>query len=271
MAAQPDLQAILAALSQYVPPPGNPQHILPTPPPTTDVYLPPSTSLPQQQPQDPRVRPQTRTTTPKPKPMIDPATITTWQEGLRCVTKIAASNAAFASSIKRVSFRSTKPPSVLTNGPIFGDERLNSLSFAQMMDLQRKHEIQWYSERQALKQSQISRVGAAARAQSILLSLGTSAAAPEANQQTDAEKAAELAGFDRKVFAAQVKMDEGMGAELKGLGVPFFGTKAEVVRADPLPGQSGVEYANMGDSVSQSELLALKRKMVQHLEDLYRD
>lgn len=36
------------------------------------------------------------------KPLIDPATITTWQEGLRCVTKIAAENKSFAVRIRRV-------------------------------------------------------------------------------------------------------------------------------------------------------------------------
>ena len=50
---------------------------------------------------DPRLRPQSRSTA-SPKPMIDPATITTWQDGLRCVTKLAAQNVHFAASIRRV-------------------------------------------------------------------------------------------------------------------------------------------------------------------------
>lgn len=50
---------------------------------------------------DPRFKPQTRSTA-SPKPVIDPATITTWQDGLRCVTKIAAQNAQFAASIRKV-------------------------------------------------------------------------------------------------------------------------------------------------------------------------
>ena len=51
---------------------------------------------------DPRLRPQGRTATLSPKPMIDPATITTWQEGLRCVTKIAAQNSHFAARVRKV-------------------------------------------------------------------------------------------------------------------------------------------------------------------------
>ena len=62
---------------------------------------------------DPRLRsrPQSRSVTPaqtpQPTNVIDPATITTWQQGLRCVTKIAAQNKMFESSIKRVSTNST--------------------------------------------------------------------------------------------------------------------------------------------------------------------
>lgn len=66
-------------------------------------------------PTDPRLRnrPQSRSTTPsqappqsQPQPqqqsIIDPATITVWQDGLRCVTKIAAQNKMFEASIRRV-------------------------------------------------------------------------------------------------------------------------------------------------------------------------
>ena len=57
---------------------------------------------------DPRLRPQSRSAaTGSPKPVIDPATITSWQEGLRCVTKIAARNSQFAAGIRKVTRRST--------------------------------------------------------------------------------------------------------------------------------------------------------------------
>lgn len=65
----------------------------------------------QEQTADPRLRPQHRSTpisrssTPLAKAVIDPATITDWREGLRCVTKIAAQNANFSATIKRVRDR----------------------------------------------------------------------------------------------------------------------------------------------------------------------
>lgn len=53
-------------------------------------------------PQDLRLGSQPQSGTATPKPMIDPASITQWQEGLRCVTKIAAQNAQFAICIQKV-------------------------------------------------------------------------------------------------------------------------------------------------------------------------
>ncbi|KAK3673013.1 hypothetical protein LTR78_007124 [Recurvomyces mirabilis] len=237
--APPDLQSILATLSQYVPQAAGVEQAVQN---TVDVYQPaPDAQAVLERPHDPRLRPQNRSATasPKPKPMVDPATIVTWQEGLRCVTKIAAQNAQFAVSIKR------------------------------MMDDQRKHEMRWYSERQALKQSQVTRVDASAKAQSILQALGTGTPAP-ATAQTDVEKDAELAAFDRKIFAAQVAMEEAMTGELKGLGVPFFGTKTDLIRGDAsiVPMGGGL---NGNALVNEVDLMALRRKMVQHLEDLYRD
>ena len=125
-APSPDLQALLATLSQYTPPvhqhhgvqlPNLAQIHAPTPTISTpwafDVersaaFTPQSPfaaiPAPKQRSQDPRLRPQSRAVTASPKPpQIDPATITSWQEGLRCVTKIAAQNAQFAVGIKKVS------------------------------------------------------------------------------------------------------------------------------------------------------------------------
>ena len=125
-APSPDLQALLATLSQYTPPVyqhngvqlpdlAQLQAHLPTASTpwafdversATSTPQPAAAILPAPTPrsQDPRLRPQRRAVTASPKPpQIDPATITSWQEGLRCVTKIAAQNAHFAERIKKVS------------------------------------------------------------------------------------------------------------------------------------------------------------------------
>jgi hypothetical protein len=128
MAQQPDLQAILATLAQLsqqqtsssTPPP------LPQPIATSNHYSALTATDNNAQasshngsiataPADPRLRgrPQSRSTTPfqaqhiQPQPqapsVIDPATITVWQDGLRCVTKIASQNKTFETSIRKVS------------------------------------------------------------------------------------------------------------------------------------------------------------------------
>lgn len=38
-------------------------------------------------------------------PLIDPATITEWKQGLRCVSKIAAQNANFAQIVRKACFQ----------------------------------------------------------------------------------------------------------------------------------------------------------------------
>jgi hypothetical protein len=57
-------------------------------------------SAQQRQPPFPPV-PQARSST----PTIDPATITEWKQGLRCVIKVAAQNPNFAASVRKVQKR----------------------------------------------------------------------------------------------------------------------------------------------------------------------
>lgn len=72
-----------------------------TTPPGEPAVASPNVKL--QQAQDPRLTSQTPSGTASPRRMIDPASITQWQEGLRCVTKIAAQNVQFAACLKKVS------------------------------------------------------------------------------------------------------------------------------------------------------------------------
>jgi hypothetical protein len=139
---------------------------------------------------------------------------------------------------------------------------------------QRAHEMRWYTERQTLKQTQISRSSSAAKALSILQSLNQGAAGPAIEPQSDEAKEAELAVFDRKVYSAQHSMEEAMTAELKGLGVPFFGTSVDVIAADDQQATSTASSTSRpkwSPLVTEAELMDLKRKMIGHLEMLYRD
>lgn len=135
--------------------------------------------------------------------------------------------------------------------------------------------MRWYTERQNLKQTQATRSASASKAQAILKSLNTSlhGARPPVDS-TEVDQKSELAQFDEKIYNAQQAMEAAMIAELKGLGVPFFGTNPSLVVPDgydlsnkPLP-QSHPKWSVV---VTENQLLALRRKMVIHLEDLYRD
>jgi hypothetical protein len=143
-----------------------------------------------------------------------------------------------------------------------------------MMQDQRSHEMRWYAERQALKQAQISRSSSAAKVNFILQSLNQSATAAPAQPQSEEAKEAELATFDCKVYAAQESMEAAMTAELKSLGVPFFGTNVDLIVAEGQESSgatSSAAHQRWSQPITEAELLDLKRKMVAHLEMLYRD
>lgn len=81
---------------------GYTEHVQRYPPPQSQPYPPTA---------DPRLQhrpaPQRLSTTPKPQdrvstPLIDPATITDWKQGLRCVSKIGGQKPDFAASIRKV-------------------------------------------------------------------------------------------------------------------------------------------------------------------------
>lgn len=79
--------------------------------------------------------------------------------------------------------------------------------------------------------------------------------------------AEELRAFDGKVYRAQCQMVGEMGGKLQRLGVPFFGTRSELIRYD-----GGVDGAadekEEGGGITESELLEMQRRMLGILEDL---
>ena len=139
---------------------------------------------------------------------------------------------------------------------------------------QRALEMRWYSERQALKQTQVNRASSAANAMSILQSLNPGRSTDSLFYKTEEEQQAELLAFDKKIYAAQEAMEQAMTGELKGLGVPYFGTDQSLVVSDDHDisnEQSPEDHPKWSPLVTETQLLELRRKMVGHLEDLYRD
>ena len=83
----------------------------------------------------------------------------------------------------------------------------------------------------------------------------------------------ELETFDMKVYRAQMQMVKEMSAKLRSLGIPFFGTRTDLVRPagkEPsgMKGTVGLEEKGMIDEV---DLVKLQEKMLAILEDLCND
>ncbi|KAF2086729.1 hypothetical protein K490DRAFT_43651 [Saccharata proteae CBS 121410] len=186
--------------------------------------------------QDPRPVPLHRRSTPQmPQmtatrtPVIDPATIIDWPQGLRCVSKIAARNPNFKTVLQK------------------------------MITDQDKHELEWYHNCPMM----ISRFQLTIPRFGMRKSLEAQRATPE-----------ELEAYDMKVWRASRQMVDAMTAQLKNLGVPFFGVVPEKIMSaeEASSGQlrSYQPTSSRPTRITEEELLALQRKMLEYLEDMYR-
>jgi hypothetical protein len=158
-----------------------------------------------------------------------------------------------------------------------------------MIKVQHEHEEQWWEGRKALIERQKARKEGQKKLDDVLyvhfLSLsigdsltayrkavgGSTAAGTSNTSPEELEK--ELETFDMKVYKAQTQMVKEMSTKLRGLGVPFFGTRVDLVRptgkeSSGTEGSVGLEEKGMIDEV---ELVKLQRKMLAILEDLCND
>ncbi|KAL1610326.1 hypothetical protein SLS60_001992 [Paraconiothyrium brasiliense] len=169
-------------------------------------------------------------------PAIDPAAITEWKHGLRCVNKIATQNLAFVPAIQK------------------------------LMAEQARNVKDWESGRQRLIEEQaVKRENEKTHLAVLSLPGIGEKIAP---LRTDVVEKEELEQYDKKVYRACQRMVEGQSAVLNGLGVPFFGLRPEYLRAD------GSEEGDGGEEtkrVTEGELLELQRKMLNHLMEMYGD
>lgn len=114
----------------------------------------------------------------------------------------------------------------------------------------------------------------------MLASVGGGAGGAGAGETEEDDAEAELRAYDRKVYGALREMAEATAKELARLGVPFFGTKAELVVRDGEEEGSreekeeetteGKELKESG-KISERELRVLQGRMVELLEDMVRE
>jgi len=74
-----------------------------------------------------------------------------------------------------------------------------------------------------------------------------------------------------KVHKAQMQMVREMSTRLRGFGVPFFGTKGELVRPRGKEAEGGADGLQESGKIDELELVKLQRKMLALLEDLCSD
>jgi hypothetical protein len=89
--------------------------------------------------------------------------------------------------------------------------------------------------------------------------------------KTPEEDQEELTRFDKKVYQASEQMNRAHASELKRLGVPFFGVNSKFIIANDLQQTTAARDALSQATITESELLDLQKKMIQYLEDLYKD
>ncbi|CZT48262.1 uncharacterized protein RSE6_08935 [Rhynchosporium secalis] len=184
----------------------------------------------------------TPTEPPPQKPGVDPSTIIEWSAGLRCVMKSVARNENITNDIRR------------------------------MMKVQREHEEQWWNGRKMLIEKQKARKEGQKKLDDVLKAVGGAVTGFASNHSDDHDK--ELQTFDMKVYKAQLMMVKEMTAKLRSLGVPFFGTRSELVR---LAGKeenasNGTPEQKIGNGmIDEVELIDLQRRMLVILEDLCSD
>ncbi|KAF1921146.1 hypothetical protein BDU57DRAFT_38614 [Ampelomyces quisqualis] len=191
-------------------------------------------------------------------PLIDPATITEWKQGLRCVSKIAQHNPDFAASVRKVQmFSRHMMPRSSRNDQLMKDQEGNVK--------------QWEAGRERLLEDQRLKRENEATHRAALSLPGLLEGTPLL--RTPEREKSELSQYDAKVYRACKAMTEAQSSALKILGVPFFGTKPHLILSESSePGSSAnTEQKSENQKINNAQLLDLQRKMLNHLMELYGD
>ncbi|KAF2271791.1 uncharacterized protein EI97DRAFT_348893, partial [Westerdykella ornata] len=181
-------------------------------------------------------------------PTVHPSTITEWKHGLRCLNKLAAQNPHFETSIQK----------------LIKDQERNVKDW----DNGRQRLI---AEQRAKRENELSQ--RAAINLPGLLDNAPLLRTPERDQE-------ELNEYYQKVYRACRQMSESHKKELQRLGVPFFCLRFDLLRADDTKTVSSPHEddeqekevsASSDGTITESELLVLQKKMLNHLMELYGD
>ncbi|KFX86185.1 hypothetical protein V490_09184, partial [Pseudogymnoascus sp. VKM F-3557] len=170
-------------------------------------------------------------------PIQDASKITDWPTALRCVMRSVASNERVVGEIRK------------------------------LIQTQHEHETQWCAGRRELAMKIDARKVGQKKLDDVLRAVGGQVTE---NPTPPSDGAEELRTFDAKVYRAQCQMVVEMGGKLQRLGVPFFGTRPELIRYDGgVDGAADDRAEGDGKGITESELLEMQRRMLGILEDLH--
>lgn len=79
--------------------------------------------------------------------------------------------------------------------------------------------------------------------------------------QTEEENAAELKNYDDKVYRASVDMADALVLELRGLGIPFFAIKRDLIDSSKAA----------TPTIPRRDLETFQRRMLELLQDLCKE
>jgi len=232
----PDLQSVLQTLASLAPQTAPNAALGQYPPHPQDFQRQPLQTLQSQ----PQISPPAKAPEQKGP---DPTVIIDWSSGLRCVMKTVVANDDITKEIRR------------------------------MITVQHEHEDQWWKGRQALIEKQEARKEGQKKLDEVLKAVG--GAISEAGGRPGPESAAEeLKTFDMKVYRAQHQMVKEFSVKLRNMGIPFFGTRSDLIRKadnDPVAGSNPKDLQTSMKSITEKELVELQRKMLGLLEEMCRD
>lgn len=210
--------------------------------PAPSPYEPSRTPQPSTATLDPRLkRPISRTQSPRPPTntttIPDASTITDWPSAIRHVMTHLAPDPAFAAKIRR------------------------------LISAQHNHERDWWDKRASIVSRHAARDTSSAQLSSIFASLGVpvpSASAAAAPQRDLEAERRELAAYDAKVYKQLLALAGDFDRQLRGLGVPFYAIKHELVVLEE--GRRKVGAGAGAGRIDKGELRELQRRMLGWLE-----
>jgi hypothetical protein len=178
---------------------------------------------------------------------------------------------ATAHPCQRPAQLSTDPSKITTWAPaqkyvienIYSNQA-QTLRIKQLISNQQGQEKKWWAEREALILKHSTRAEKEKEVAAMLKSMGGIASSTKPSN-TDEEEA-ELRSCDLKIHKAMTKLATDIDRELRSMGIPFYAIKHELVVMD-----GNKDGSDQLGKIGKGELRALQQRMLQLLEELFKE